>query len=120
MDIPQGVCFVIYVILTPIEMITIDDIRLVKTCNLSPEQYDAYIGDEKMGYIRLRWGLFEVRRKTWQPNEENENLYEHEFDFGNPTDPYGDFDTDEQRDYYLTRAKEALLNDYLNLQECQH
>jgi hypothetical protein len=33
-------------------------IRLVKTCNACPEQYDVFDGDEEIGYLRLRWGHF--------------------------------------------------------------
>ncbi len=29
-------------------------VRLVQTCFACPEQYDAFIGEEKAGYLRLR------------------------------------------------------------------
>jgi plasmid stability protein len=35
-------------------------VRLVRTCFACPEQYDAFIGDEKAGYLRLRHGHFTV------------------------------------------------------------
>jgi plasmid stability protein len=31
-------------------------VRLVRTCFACPEQYDAFIGEEKVGYLRLRHG----------------------------------------------------------------
>ena len=38
----------------------IDGVRLVLTCAACPEQYDAYIGEERAAYLRLRWGHFRV------------------------------------------------------------
>lgn len=38
-----------------------DKVRLVLTCGACPEQYDAYVGDELVGYLRLRHGYFSVR-----------------------------------------------------------
>lgn len=35
-------------------------IRLVRTCASCPEQYDAYLGEEKIAYLRLRHGFFRV------------------------------------------------------------
>ena len=36
-------------------------VRLVRTCYACPEQYDAFIGEEKVGYLRLRHGHFTVK-----------------------------------------------------------
>ena len=33
---------------------------LVMTCECCPEQYDVYKNDEKVGYLRLRHGVFTV------------------------------------------------------------
>jgi hypothetical protein len=33
-------------------------VTLAKTCDSCPEQYDAYFGDECIGYLRLRHGKF--------------------------------------------------------------
>jgi hypothetical protein len=33
-------------------------LKLLQTCSSSPEQYDAYLGDELVGYLRLRHGYF--------------------------------------------------------------
>lgn len=40
------------------ETVTIDGVELRLTCYACPEQYDAYIGDEQVGYLRLRHGEF--------------------------------------------------------------
>jgi len=40
--------------------LTPDDIRLVETCGACPEQYDAFHGERKVGYLRLRHGSFTV------------------------------------------------------------
>ena len=37
-----------------------DGIALVQTCGSCPEQYDAYRGGAKVGYLRLRHGSFRV------------------------------------------------------------
>jgi hypothetical protein len=37
------------------------DIRLEKTCDAHPEQYDAYAGNKQVGYIRYMWGRLSVR-----------------------------------------------------------
>lgn len=35
-------------------------LRLVKTCECCPEQYDVYATNKMVGYIRCRWGEAEV------------------------------------------------------------
>jgi hypothetical protein len=35
-------------------------IKLVRTCFACPEQYDAFDGEKKVGYLRLRHGCFTV------------------------------------------------------------
>jgi hypothetical protein len=35
-------------------------IKLVQTCGACPEQYDAYLDGELLGYMRLRHGGFRV------------------------------------------------------------
>ena len=36
------------------------EITLKLTCSACPEQYDAFVGARKVGYLRLRWGEFTV------------------------------------------------------------
>jgi hypothetical protein len=35
-------------------------LRFVRTCWACPEQYNAYLGDRQVGYLRLRHGFFVV------------------------------------------------------------
>ena len=70
------------------------------TCSACPEQYDAFIGDRKVGYLRLRWGEFRVD----YPDCGGEMIYCHVF--GDPLQ--GTFDSDEQRAHHLEFAKTAI------------
>lgn len=36
------------------------DVYLKRTCGACPEQYDAFMGNEQVGYLRLRGGSFTV------------------------------------------------------------
>jgi len=69
-------------------------IRLVMTCRACPELYDAFDGDRKVGYLRLRHGRFSVRC----PDGEGYEVYS--------ATPAGDgiFDSKEERNYYLRWA----------------
>ena len=73
------------------------DIKLVLTCGACPEQYDAFNDGKKVGYLRLRHGVFYVEC----PDVGGEEVYE--------AFPNGDgmFEADE-RDKYLDEAKEAI------------
>jgi len=75
----------------------IDGVKLELTCGACPEQYDAYIGDEQVGYLRLRHGFFTVEC----PDCGGERVYEAE--------PNGDglFD-DIEREFYLREAVSAV------------
>jgi len=72
-------------------------IRFVMTCGACPEQYDAFIGEEKVGYLRLRHGHFTVTC----PDYDGQLVYD--------AQPKGDgvFDANE-RDYYLRFAADAI------------
>lgn len=72
-------------------------IRLEMTCGACPEQYDAFVGDQQVGYLRLRHGYFRVEF----PDVNGETVYE--------TATIGDgiFDPDE-RDHHLQQAKYAI------------
>lgn len=74
-------------------------IRLVQTCAACPEQYDAYIGDRFVGYLRLRHGYFRAE------NAAREIVYEDH--------PRGDgsFDSADERRVQLNRACDAILKD---------
>lgn len=78
------------------------DIQLVCTCQVCPEQYDAFDGwGLDIGYLHLRNGIFTAR------NNDNEVLYKAEL--GNES---GYFRSDEERETYLTLGKEALAKYY--------
>lgn len=73
-------------------------IKFVKTCDACPEQYDAFLGEERVGYLRLRHGIFYVVC----PDVGGVPVYEA------APDGDGAFDDDE-RDYYLRFAADAIL-----------
>lgn len=83
-------------------MKTINDIELIMTCGACPEQYDAFIDDEQVGYLRLRHGRFTVEypdvrgRLVYSVSPEGDGIFE-----------------DQEREKYLTAAKEAILKEYL-------
>lgn len=70
------------------------EIQFIKTSGGCPEQYDAFIGEKNIGFLRLRNGFFFVEYKGKKVYEAN---------------PRGDgiFEADE-RDYYLNEAKKAI------------
>lgn len=74
-----------------------DYIRLVQTCGACPEQYDAFIGETKVGYLRLRHGEFRVD----VPDCCEETIFDAE--------PEGDgvFESWE-RESYLSQARVAI------------
>lgn len=84
--------------------------KLEQTCGACPEQYDVYLGENKVGYLRLRHGHFTAE----VPDSGGELVFE--------DNPRGDgcFCHDE-RETYLTAAilaihlhyelKEALSGD---------
>jgi len=75
------------------------EIDLRETCGACPEQYDAYIGELQVGYLRLRHGTFTVSVP----------------DAGGET-PYIDYPTgdgcfeDSERDHFLDEAKRAIAD----------
>lgn len=81
-------------------------IRFVQTSGACPEQYDAFIGKEQVGYLRLRHGHFTVECP----------------DCGGPVVytgwPEGDGAfTDAERDYYLADARSAIEGWLSNIKE---
>ena len=67
-----------------------------------PEQYDVFDSDNnQVGYVRLRWGHLTVEC----PDSGGECVYEHSFSDGWK----GSFDP-EERDYYLNKIENAILN----------
>lgn len=73
-------------------------VRLVLTCEECPEQYDAFIGQDQVGYLRLRHGQFRVD----YPDCGGETIY--------TAEPIGDgIFEDHERDRYLRFAVDAIL-----------
>lgn len=72
-------------------------IKLVKTCDACPEQYDAFLDGKQVGYLRLRHGGFRVD----YPDCGGETIYD--------ANPRGDGEFyNEERDYYLRCAVDAI------------
>jgi len=78
-------------------------IRLERTCDACPEQYDAFIEDKQVGHLRLRHGYFRVD----YPDCGGETIYEAE--------PKGDgiFHEDE-REFYLEESRKAIERKLIN------
>lgn len=53
--------------MTQMEKVKMNGVVLVLTCMACPEQYDAFISGDKVGYFRLRNGYFRVEHL---PSEE--------------------------------------------------
>ncbi len=71
-------------------------LQLHQTCGCSPEQYDVYYKEEKIGYLRLRHGRFRAEYK-------GKIVYS--------SDTYGDgMFTDEERHGHLQAASKAILD----------
>lgn len=72
-------------------------IELRLTCGACPEQYDAFLDGQQVGYLRLRHGHFTVE----YPDCGGETIYE--------ASPSGDGSfEDAERDHYLRFAVDAI------------
>lgn len=77
-------------------------VRFVLTCGACPEQYDVFLGSERIGYVRLRHGALRVD----YPDCGEQTVMEAEL---NDWNDQGAFATEEQRCEYLTAAEVVLL-----------
>ena len=78
----------------------------LNTCYASPEQYDVYRANgELCGYVRLRWGTL----RADYPNIEGDSIYTKSFNDGFK----GMFETDEERNHYLTEIALAYQHKIL-------
>ena len=93
-------------------------IVLEQTCIYCPEQYWAKKGSHTIGYIRLRWGHLTC---DYLPNEkltDNDiRVLDKVFNERASDQFKGSFDTEEEREYWLSKCKEALLNKYNELKK---
>lgn len=82
-----------------------EKVTLVMTCPSYPEQYDAYLGTEKIGYLRLRHGCFYAEYL----GDDGDNR-----DWRGPVFvayPWGDGEfAEKERAWHLNRAVRALLD----------
>lgn len=58
-----------------------EDYELVETCNACPEQYDVFLGSQKVGYLRLRHGHFSAEytptgETVYSANPEGDGVFE--------------------------------------------
>jgi len=79
-------------------MIKSNEIKLEKTCDACPEQYDAFYKDRNVGYIRLRYGYFRVN------DFEGNTIFSKQF----RDQMKGCFEDSEERERFLTKAKKAI------------
>lgn len=88
-------------------------IVLEQTCECCPEQYWAKKGSHIIGYIRLRWGHLtcDYLPKGYLTDNDIRVCDK----FFNEDKFKGSFDTEEEREYWLGKCKEALLNKYNEL-----
>lgn len=71
------------------------------TCIACPEQYDVYIGDLQIAYVRLRGGNLYATH----PDVGGRQIYYHHFE----NDEWkGCFDTLEEREFHLTKIADEL------------
>ena len=83
--------------------IMIHGYRLERTCQACPEQYDVYVGEEQVAYLRLRHGHFYAA----VPDHGGDEVYS--------VDPKGDgIFEDDERVMYLTSAVLAIQEYYIN------
>jgi len=81
-------------------------IKLKQTCIAYPEQYEAFVGEKQVGYLRLRHGYFRVDF----PDCGGKTIYK--------AHPKGEgmFKDNDERKYYLKMAKKVILKE-LNKKE---
>ena len=93
-------------------------ITLEQTCKCCPEQYWAYKDSHIIGYIRLRWGHLTCDYLPKGKLTDNDiRVYDKTFNERTNDNFKGSFDTEEEREYLLSKCKEALLNKYNELKK---
>lgn len=75
------------------------------TCGACPEQYDVFVNDKQVGYVRLRGGAL----RAAYPDVHADYSYNHQFQDGWK----GCFDNDNERDFYLDIIAEHLYNKFI-------
>jgi hypothetical protein len=84
--------------------------KWICTCPACPEQYDVFVGDKQVAYVRLRYGELSVNPYTDDKDIDwNTELYRHQFEDGWK----GDFDDEGERGKYQKEIEEVILK-YIN------
>ena len=76
------------------------------TCMACPEQYDVFIGDKQVGYVRLRGGAL----RAAYPDVYGEYEFNHHF-LGDVWK--GEFDDEDERKFHLDLVAKHLYNKYI-------
>lgn len=85
--------------------IEIADLKFVLTCSACPEQYDVYLEDEQIGYVRLRRGHL----RAYYPDVGGKAIYSSEIG-----DTWaGCFTNEKERIEHLTKIALALKEAHL-------
>lgn len=84
------------------------ELKFVQTCGACPEQYDVFLKDVQVGYLRLRHGYFRVDCPDF--NEGSETVYEHSFDDG-----YQGVFATEEREHFLDIAR-VKIEEWVKIQ----
>lgn len=80
-------------------------LKFIETCCACPEQYDVYLDNKQIGYVRLRWGIVSAS----YPNYEGLTVYREQVGDG----LQGEFSNEEDRTLHLTNIALALYTQYL-------
>lgn len=75
-------------------------LRFVETCGACPEQYDVFLDDRQVGYVRLRHGYLSIR----YPDVSGDEVYQ-----AYPRNSDGCFTDDGVRRRHLKRGAKAIL-----------
>ena len=78
----------------------INGLRFEKTSFACPEQYDVFLKNKQVGYLRLRHGVFRIDC----PDCGRETIFTHE-----PPEADGIFNNSEQREYFLKLSSVRIL-----------
>lgn len=81
-----------------------DNIRLECTCSACPEQYNMFIDDTYVGYIRYRWGYLACHPCNEDTIEWNKTVFE----WQHPDDGWSGIIPEDQRDTLLQQCKNAI------------
>jgi hypothetical protein len=82
----------------------VGNLRFDQTCMACPEQYDVYLDDTQVGYVRLRWGML----RAYYPDYKSKSVQLYEFQFEDGWT--GEFPDERQRKFHLESIANILYN----------